>query len=202
MATPNATGLKLPPMYPFSAKRKIPGPQDLGQEFTLRILWTGDEVELAAHLLRLSDADRRIRFGHTVSDRFLQNYAQLMLRPGSMVHAALVDGIIRGVAEARSAFATEGDMEAAFTVETGFKGRGMGTALFNHLMLAVAAAGHRRVVMAVIRSNSRMIALAQKHGAVLLSDYGSVPAGIGDELVEDVLCLILDLANSPWAGAY
>ena len=189
-------------MYPFTARRKIPDLPDMRQEFSLRVLWAGDEADLAAHLLRLSDADRRIRFGHTVSDRFLQNYAELMLRPGAMVHAALVDGVIRGVAEARPAFATEGDMEAAFTVETGFKGRGMGTALFDQLMRSIASAGHRRVVMAVIRSNTRMIALAQKHGAILLEDQVHMPVALGDEMVEDVLCLILDLANSPWAAAY
>lgn len=189
-------------MFPFSAKRKIPEPQVLRQEFTLRTLYPGDETELSEHLVRLSDADRRIRFGHTVSDRFLHNYAQLMLRPGALVHAAMVDGMIRGVAEARPAFATEGDMEAAFTVETGFKGRGMGSALFDHLMRAIAAAGHRRVVMAVIRSNTRMIALAQKNGANLLGGPAQVPAPLADELVEDVLCLVLDLTNSPWASAY
>ena len=125
-----------------------------------------------------------------------------MLRPGAIVHAALVDGVIRGAAEARPAFATEGEMEAAFTVETGFKGRGMGTALFDHLMRAIAATGHRHVVMAVIRSNTRMIALAQKHGATILDKPAGVPDLIGDELVEDVLCLVLDLTHSPWTVAY
>lgn len=182
-------------MYPFSAKRKIPTPQVSSGEFSLRTLWPADEADLAAHLKRLSDEDRRIRFGHTVSDRFLENYASLMLRPDSRVLAALVDGVIRGVAEARPAFVAEGDMEAAFLVETGYKGRGMGTALFKNLMRNLAAEGHRRVVMAVISSNVRMIALAQKHGATLMNETIPPTTPLGEELVEDVLCLVLDFSR-------
>jgi L-amino acid N-acyltransferase YncA len=47
-------------------------------------------------------------------------------------------------------------------VETGYKGRGMGAGLFDEMMQAISNSGRQRVVMACIRSNTRMIALASK----------------------------------------
>lgn len=191
-------------MFPFSAKRKIPAEGAVRGGFLARRLWTEDRAEAAAHFLRLSHEDRRIRFGHAVSDRFLQNYASLILRPDSIAIGAFADGSLRGIGEARPSAADDRDMEAAFTVETGYKGRGMGAGLFDEMMQAIANSGRRRVVMACIRSNTRMIALASKHGASLMEGSAlPYPGGtLGDEMVEEVLCLFLDLAATPWHAGY
>ncbi len=191
-------------MFAFSAKRKIPGPETGHFGWTASRLWPEDEPVLAGHLLRLGSEDRRIRFGHSVSDRFLQNYANLALRPGCMVIGAFADGALRGIGEARPSVVDEDEMEAAFTVETGYKGRGMGAGLFDEMMQAICNSGRQRVVMACIRSNTRMIALARKHGASLLENsvYQSTDGTLGDEMVEDVLCLVLNLRNTPWHPGY
>ena len=195
-------------MFTFTAKRKIPTVEAGLFGWTASRLWPEDEPLLAGHLLRLGSEDRRIRFGHSVSDRFLENYANLALRPGSIVIGAFADGALRGIGEARPSFVDDDEMEAAFTVETGYKGRGMGAGLFDEMMQAISNSGRQRVVMACIRSNTRMIALASKHGASLLenSAYQTVDGGLtgtlGDEMVEDVLCLVLNLRNSPWHPGY
>ncbi len=197
-------GMKGRQMFRFSAKRKIPIGASGHLGFTPSMLWPEDVAVLAGHLLRLSAEDRRIRFGHLVSDRFLENYADLALRPGCIVIGAFADGALRGIGEARPCVSDDDEMEAAFTVESGYKGRGMGAGLFDEMMRAISDSGRQRVVMACIRSNSRMIALASKHGAQLLenSAYQTVDGGLtgtlGDEMVEDVLCLVLDLRNTPW----
>ena len=191
-------------MFMFSAKRKIPQPGNGRSGWLAKRLWPDDEREVAEHLLRLSREDRRIRFGHAVSDRFLENYAGLLLRPDCIAIGAFADGALRGIGEARPTVVDDSEMEAAFTVETGYKGRGMGDGLFDEMMQAIGNSGRHRVVMACIRSNMRMISLASKHGALLLESGSLQFAGgtLGDELVEDVLCLALNLRNTPWHAGY
>ena len=86
------------------------------QKFQIRLLGADDLAHFEAHMLRLSDACRRLRFGTHVSDAFLRGYAQRVDLRNTAVLGVFVDGEMRGAAELRSFAVTWGhDAEGAFT---------------------------------------------------------------------------------------
>jgi RimJ/RimL family protein N-acetyltransferase len=113
-------------------------------ERTIRALHPAANGDLEAHLLRLDATSRRARFGADVSDAFLLAHARSIgEQPGAQVFAALIEGRIRAAVEMRplgSEWCREAEL--AFSVETAWQGRGIGTAL---MAAAVRAARERDI---------------------------------------------------------
>ena len=100
--------------------------------------WCGSIHELeprqidlfCSHLLRLDNDCRRSRFGHPTSNAFLEQYAARLGAANTRVFGCAVDGHVRGAVELRSLRSEwSTDAELAFSVETCWQGRGIGTAL-------------------------------------------------------------------------
>lgn len=172
-------------------------------QISFRKLWTSDSAILHAHLLRLDQESRRMRFGTPVTDYFIEHYAQNALGSHSISHGYFVDGILRGVAELRG-FRTVGggEAEAAFSVEQDFQNKGIGTELFSRTVLAAQNRGISKLFINFLSQNARMQAIAKKFDAVVTydSDGGhaqiEAPRANALSMWKEALTDSQDLANS------
>jgi len=178
----------------------------------VRKLWPNERDAFLDHLLRLDPASRRDRFGLTVSDEFLRNYAETSFGLGGFVFGYVEDGQVRGAAELRGLDDLASDTaEAAFSVERDWQRKGIGASLFRNLIISARNHGHGRLLMTCLRSNEAMKALARKFSAEVAIDIdcanGLLDAGqptpltIFDEAVDDMkgfAMLSLDLQRRLW----
>jgi GNAT superfamily N-acetyltransferase len=141
----------------------------------IRRLWPTEQDKLRDHLLRLDKESRRLRFAHSVSDAFIEDYAGRMSTFGSLVYGYLADGMVRGAAELRRLGDTWGqEAEAAFSVERPYQDRGIGTELMGRVVRAARNRRLRRLYMSCLAENAKMQMIAKKHEAVLRFEYGEV----------------------------
>lgn len=144
-------------------------------EGTIRRLWPTETDRFRHHLLRLDRESRRLRFAHSVSDAFIEEYAGRMSDLGSLVYGHIVDGKVRGAAELRRLGDTWGEeAEAAFSVERPYQDQGVGTDLMGRVVRAARNRHIRRLYMSCLAENARMQAIAKKHEASLRFEYGEV----------------------------
>ena len=71
-------------------------------EGTVRKLWPTETEKFRDHLLRLDKDSRRMRFAHSVSDSFIDDYAGRMAEFGSVVYGYVAEGRVRAAAELHS----------------------------------------------------------------------------------------------------
>jgi len=151
-------------------------------EGIIRRLWPTEAIKFRDHLLRLDKESRRLRFAHSVSDTFIEDYASGMGEYGSLVYGYVVNGRVRGAAELRRLGDTWGvEAEAAFSVEKPYQDQGVGTDLMGRVVRAARNRSIRRLYMSCLSENTRMQLIAKKHEAVLRFEYGEV---IGEILPE------------------
>jgi RimJ/RimL family protein N-acetyltransferase len=142
---------------------------------SIRKLWSTEHDAFRAHLLRLSKDERRMRFAHSVSDTFIEDYANRMSDNGSVVHAYIEDGEIRAVAELRKLGDSWGtEAEAAFSVEGAHQDKGLGTELMGRVIRSARNRGVVKLYMSCLAENTKMQAIARKHEADLKFEYGEV----------------------------
>jgi GNAT superfamily N-acetyltransferase len=148
----------------------------------IRRLWPTETDKFRDHLLRLDKESRRLRFAHSVSDSFIEEYASRMSEFGSLVYGHIVDGKVRGAAELRRLGDSWGEeAEAAFSVERVYQDQGVGSDLMGRVVRASRNRRIRRLYMSCLAENARMQVIAKKHEAVLRFEYGEV---IGEILPE------------------
>ena len=151
-------------------------------EGIIRRLWPTEANKFRDHLLRLDKDSRRLRFAHSVSDAFIEDYASRMSEYGSVVYGFIVDGKVRGAAELRRLGDTWGEeAEAAFSVERPHQDNGVGSDLMGRVVRAARNRRIRRLYMSCLAENAKMQVIARKHEAVLRFEYGEV---IGEILPE------------------
>ncbi len=141
----------------------------------IRKLWIGEAELYRDHLLRLDAVSRRNRFAGTVSDEFVQGYADLALGIDTVIHGFFVDGTLRGAAELRWVGPPGArEAEAAFSIEKPWQSHGVGSALLERTLLAARNRGIKFLHMACLADNKRMQQLARKFDAELSFDFASV----------------------------
>ena len=142
---------------------------------TIRKLWQKETNKFRDHLLRLDKDSRRMRFAHGVSDSFIDDYAARMGDMGSIVHAYVVDGEVRGAAELKKLGDTWGkEAEAAFSVEVPYQEHGVGTELVGRVIRAARNRGVQHLYMSCLAENAKMQTIARKHEAALRFEFGDV----------------------------
>lgn len=145
----------------------------------IRRLWPTERDQFTAHLLRLDPVTRRERFGTAVNDDFLTHYAVTTFGVDGLVYAYVEQGEVRAAAELRGLeeiIAQTG--EAAFSVETQWRRRGIGEALFRRLITASRNRGIRTLYMTCLPENAAMRRLARKFEADLVGGYRDVEGSI------------------------
>jgi GNAT superfamily N-acetyltransferase len=182
----------------------------------VRKLWPNEREAFLEHLIRLDPVCRRDRFGLTVSDEFLRNYAETTFGLGGFVFGYVEDGVVRGAAELRGLDdLASNSAEAAFSVERDWRRRGIGGLLFQSLITSARNHGHGRLFMTCLRTNNAMKALARKFAADIEAEVdcanGLLDAGaptaftLLDEAVEDMAgfaMLSLDIQRRLWPKSW
>jgi GNAT superfamily N-acetyltransferase len=137
----------------------------------IRRLWPSDKELFRDHLLRLDPRSRHERFGGGMSDDFLAHYAENCFGKGDLVYGAFVDGNMVGAAELRSnraiwseqaPFGRDIHAEAAFSVEEGYRRRGIGEKLFKRIRRAATNHGVETIEIVCLPDNVGMQSLAKK----------------------------------------
>lgn len=137
----------------------------------IRRLWPSDTEAYRDHLLRLDPRSRRERFGGGVSDDFLVQYAERSFGKGALLYGAFADGHLCGAAELRSdqaiwseraPFGRSIEAEAAFSVETEYRRRGIGEKLFRRIQRAASNHAVATIDIICLPDNTGMRMLAQK----------------------------------------
>lgn len=143
----------------------------------IRKLWPAELGKYRTHLLRLDPETRRMRFGMSVDDAFIADYARRLNDMKSVVYACLVDGEVRAAAELRPLGAyLQGEAEAAFSVERDWQGMGFGTELMGRVIRSARNRGIRRLYMNCLAENRKMQHIARKYEAELKFEEGEVLA--------------------------
>jgi RimJ/RimL family protein N-acetyltransferase len=140
----------------------------------IRKLWPTDLTAFRDHLLRLDADTRHSRFGMSANDSFVSDYAERCFALVGVTFGYFEDGMIRGAAELRDMGHDGLDGEAAFSIENGWRGRGLGTALFKRVIRAARNRRMKRLYASCLTHNRAMQALARKFEAELTFDSGDV----------------------------
>ncbi|MFY0615370.1 MAG: GNAT family N-acetyltransferase [Hyphomicrobiaceae bacterium] len=149
---------------------------------TIRKLCTSETGEFRDHLLRLGKTGQRSRFAHSVSDKFVADYAERMLDHCSIVFAYIEHGDVRATAELRMLEDHWGeDAEAAFTVEAAYEDNGIGSELMGYVIRSARNRGIKRLHMCCLAENRKMQAIARKYEAELQFEAGDVVGEIQPE---------------------
>lgn len=152
---------------------------------SIRKLWMADSAAFRDHLLRLDAASRRDRFGMEADDDFVCRYAENSFWLDTVIHGIFVGGALVGVAELRMIGTSRSEAEAAFSVESEWRGRGFGTRLMEQVMLTARNRRIRKLYMNCLAGNPQALRLAEHSGAELVNE--------GD----DVIGLIVPTTPSP-----
>lgn len=150
---PPATVMNVP-SAPFSLPK--------AETHCFRPLGAGDRGLLLRHLRRLDTHARRSRFGGEISDEALETYAASALGADDIAVGFFAEGVLRGVAELRLFGADRDTGEAAFSLETEWRGRGKGAELFSRLLGAARERNVRRIVLNCLRDNAAMQRIARR----------------------------------------
>lgn len=142
------------------------GSADPRREPVIRTLWLHERQKLEAHLLRLGEHDRYMRFGGHVSDESLRKYCERIHWWQSHLVGWIDDeGELRAVGEAR--LLGDGwprEAELAFSVEAEYQGQGLGTELFRRLLTYARNRGVGRVYVTSLPTNVKMRRIARRFG--------------------------------------
>jgi len=143
----------------------------LSSNVEIRRLWPSDMEAFRDHLLRLDPRSRHERFGGGMSDDFLAHYAEHCFGKGDLLYGAFIDGHMCGAAELRSdraiwseqaPFGRHIHAEAAFSVESEYRRRGIGEKLFRRIERAASNHGVETIEIICLPDNIGMQRLAQK----------------------------------------
>jgi RimJ/RimL family protein N-acetyltransferase len=147
-------------------------PAQLGN---IRKLWPTETDKFRDHLWRLDKESRRLRFGHGVSDSFIEDYAARMCDLGSIVFAYFEGPEVRAVAELRKLSETWGqEAEAGFSIECTHQDQGLGSELMGRVIESARNRGVQRLYLSCLLENRRMQAIARKYEADLRFEHGEV----------------------------
>jgi len=176
----------------------------------VRKVWATEGHKLRDHFLRLDAGSRRLRFGHSVSETFVREYAERVSNQfDGLTYGYFEDGELRAAAELRRLGESWGsEAEAAFSVEPGWQKRGIGSELMGRVIRAARNRGVRHLYMSCLAENAVMQRIAKKNGAKLRFEYGEVigdivpesatSASFFDEVMEDSRGFLLAVLDIDW----
>ncbi|QIB34882.1 GNAT family N-acetyltransferase [Ancylobacter pratisalsi] len=133
----------------------------------IRKLLPAERHLLLEHFLRLDPLSRFMRFGGVISDSALSRHATRVTTGDALALGYFVDGELHAVAELHPLPKREGkplSAEAAFSVERPWQGKGVGSAMMEHLVMLAQNRGIEELQVVFLPNNGRMKRLAV-HGA-------------------------------------
>lgn len=141
----------------------------------IRKIWPVERQKFEEHLLRLDKPSRQMRFAHAASDRYIREYASRFSGDGTVAYGFFDDGEIRAAAELKKISDAWGrEAEAAFSVESGCQGQGLGTELMGRVIKSARNRGIRLLFMSCLAENEKMQKIAKHYEADLRFEYGEI----------------------------
>lgn len=139
----------------------------------IRQLRPSELPQFRDHLLRLDAQSRYDRFNGFIDDDFVAAYAERSFHAGTTVIGYVEDDLVLGAAELheRTDF-DEPTGEIGFSVERGLQHGGIGTQLFQRLLLYARGLGYTRLRVTTHPQNAAMRALARKFATSLRFEDG------------------------------
>ena len=119
------------------------------------------------HLLRLDRASRWSRFAAAVDDRAIDAHCLRLLAARADLTGIVVDGELRGGAEIIP-HTTDSLADAAFSIETPWRGRGWGRALMARVAARARELGMSELILDTSDRNEPMLRLIARYGGVAL----------------------------------
>jgi len=135
--------------------------------------------EILDHLLRLSKADRYLRFCHTAGDEAIAKYVDnIDLRSSSEAVFAVFNDSRRIVALCHIAPCKEEpkSAEIALSVDEKFRRKGVGRIIFERGMLYCESLGIKKIHMNCLASNLPIQRLVRGFGVKIVTEYGESEA--------------------------
>lgn len=166
-------------------------------------VYTAERYKIKEHLKRLAPADRRMRFASQVGDDFIDGYVDGLQWPWAITLAAMEGGVVRGVGEciiAREAWPPYAEL--AFSVEPDYQGQGIGSGLFERLLVVGRNRGISRTFIITTPDNTRMQRMAARYGMALVRDgevegrlelTGATPTSLREEWVGETSSWVDDM---------
>jgi RimJ/RimL family protein N-acetyltransferase len=134
----------------------------------VRQLRPSDLPRFRDHLLRLDKESRHDRFNGVTNDAYVSAYAERCFHDGTTVIGYVEDGKVLGAAELHERpDLPEPTGEIAFSVEREIQHRGIGSALFERLIMNARGLGYEKLRVTTHSDNLAMKALARKFDAHL-----------------------------------
>ncbi len=141
----------------------------------IRKLWPHERALYIAHLTRLDRKSRIDRFGMLMTDEALARYAGHSFWVGGIVHAYVEDGLVRAAGELQGLLEfPRTSAEAAFSVEEGWRRRGIGGQLFDAIRLSAVNRSLPAIEIMCHPGNDAMLALARRHGMQVVMEEGEM----------------------------
>lgn len=177
----------------------------------IRRLLPGDAPRLLAHLKRLGDSGRRLRFGATVADEAIDGYVARIDCLRSLAFAQVVDGEVRAACQlAWHDPLWPASAELAISVEPSLQDRGIGSELIRRTLVAARNRNIRHVTMICLAENAKMRHIARKFESMLELADGAVAGRIDLDhpdhlsLLQELLTegqAAMDVLSESWAGS-
>jgi len=150
-----------------SAARSAGRPRAIAQP-VIRRIWPMEADALRRHLCRLDRADRILRFGRPVTNRFIQTYVDRIDWFRDIVIGAVVDGDIKATGILKPiGWRVPLEGSAAVAVETDLQGYGLGSELTKRMLTIGRNRFLRRIYMLCLVKNERMYKIAEKFGGTV-----------------------------------
>ncbi len=135
--------------------------------------------KLTHHLCRLSLEERRLRFGHGVSDQGLTDFVEAIDWSETWAIGAVEGQDLHGVVELRRAGAWwTGAAELSVSVEGPYQNEGLGTRLVAEALLVARNRGIRTVFLLCLPENRPIQRIAKKFSGRLTMVDGDLEARI------------------------
>lgn len=136
-----------------------------------RPLLRSEAGRYAAHLLRLSSADRRARFMGGLCDAAVRSHVDRIDWGRAIILTAIVGGEVRGAVELRFA---GGRAELAISIEAGWQNQGLGGMLVRRAFTMARNRGVRGIELYCLGDNHRMLRIAGRLSALTRFEGGEV----------------------------
>jgi ribosomal protein S18 acetylase RimI-like enzyme len=155
---------------PFSSS-PLPQLRRTQQQIFDRDIQPISALDIRPHLLRLTAADRYLRFGVSMNDEGIWAYVKHADVCGGVTLGYSEQGHVRGIVEVRPSAERLACFELAVSVESDWRGRGCGSCLTRCALLVAAKLRADSVVAIVASTNFDMRAIATKLGATITTHH-------------------------------
>lgn len=190
-------------MHNKLASKHLPGkPYTAGQAVPVRELHAGHREEILQHLLKLSDEDRRLRFGTQTTDEVIEHYVErLDFNKDAIFGIFNMNLTLVGMAHLAYLPETKGRARAAeFGVSVLPEGRsqGFGTGLLQRSAVHSRNTRIETLYVHCLSNNKAMMNLAQKAGMRVEYAYGDADACLKLPPASPAT-IVEEAANEQWA---